>query len=208
MTLPLPDQVTGVVLAGGRARRMGGRDKGLLSCGGRPLIVYALEALRPLCSQVLINANRSHQAYQHFDQPVIADSMPGFHGPLAGILSAMQAAGTEYLLVSPCDCPRLQSQTLARLLTALVKEEVDIAIAHDGKRLHPVVMALRNRLADDLADWLAAGRHKIDTWAQRHPWRPVDCSEMAEQFININTPEELHTFENDGGQFLYGGQFL
>ncbi|HEB76936.1 MAG TPA: molybdenum cofactor guanylyltransferase [Methylothermaceae bacterium] len=186
------DQVTGVILAGGRARRLGGRDKGLLAYRGLPLIRYALQTLEPVCNEILINANRNLDAYRRFGYPVIPDPLPDFQGPLAGILAALRRAKSPYLLVVPCDSPRLRSDTLARLLAAL-DEGFEIAIAHDGQRLHPVVMALRtHHLADDLTAFLAAGRHKIDHWAARHRWVAVDCSDDPIQFLNINTPEDLH----------------
>jgi len=196
MIIPPPEQVTGVILAGGQARRMGGKDKGLIQCAGRPLVSYAIEALSPLCSRTLINANRSLEEYQRFDLPVVTDSISGFHGPLAGILSALETAHTEYVLVTPCDCPRLSSDSLGRVLSSLEDKHKDIAIAHDGKRLHPVVMALRTRLAGDLSCWLTSGKRKIDAWAQRHHWVAVDLSDNAFQFININTPEELEEYES------------
>jgi len=186
-----PSQVTGVVLAGGRARRLGGIDKGLLPFAGRLLVSHAIEVLEPLCGTILINANRNLDDYRRFGRPVVRDTIPDFQGPLAGILSALQQAETPYLLVVPCDSPRLKSTTLAKLLQALAESESDIAMAHDGDRLHPVVLALSTHLADDLARWLADGRRKIDRWARRHRWLAVDCSDDPRQFLNINTPEDL-----------------
>lgn len=186
-----PTQVTGVVLAGGQARRLGRRDKGLLDYHSRPLIHYPLQALEPLCGEILISANRNLEDYRRFGHPVLTDTLPGFQGPLAGILTALQHASTPYLLVVPCDTPHLGSKLLARLLAALGKGN-EIAIAHDGQRLHPVVMALRTNLADDLNTYLRSGQHKIDRWVGRHAWVAVDCSDAPGQFRNINTPEDLH----------------
>lgn len=190
-----PDQVTGLILAGGQARRMQGRDKGLLVCAGRPLIAYAIEILKPLCGKLLINANRSLASYQALGFPVIADQIPGFQGPLAGLLTALQASDAPYLLAIPCDSPRLQPDTLTRLLEALDQTPAEVALAHDGERLHPVIIALRNELADDLADYLAMGERKIDRWVEHHRWIAVDCSDRPWQFANVNTPEELKALE-------------
>lgn len=190
-----PDQVTGLILAGGQAQRMRGRDKGLISCAGRPLIAYAIATLKPLCGKLLINANRSLESYRALGFPVIADTTPGFQGPLAGILTALQASDTPYLLAIPCDSPRLQSDTLTRLLAALVQTPAEIALAHDGERLHPVILALRTELANDLADYLAMGERKIDRWVEHHRWIAVDCSDCPWQFANVNTPEELKALE-------------
>jgi len=184
------DQLTGVVLAGGKARRLGGVDKGLQPYRGRPLIQHALEILAPLCAEILVNANRNLAAYRRFGHPVIPDPTPDFQGPLAGILAALQRAHTPALLVVPCDSPHLRRDLLERLAASLADH--DIAIAHDGRRLHPVVMALRTELAGDLSAWLAAGGRKIDRWAQRHRWTAVDGSDAPDQFRNLNTPEDFH----------------
>lgn len=195
MNIPSCDQVTGLILAGGQARRMQGQDKGLLTCAGRPLIAYAIDILKPLCGRLLINANRSLASYQAFELPVIPDQAQGFQGPLAGILTALRCVDTPYLIAIPCDSPCLQSATLARLLSALIQTRAEIALAHDDLRLHPVVIALRTGLADDLADYLAAGERKIDRWVERHRWVAVDCSDCPWQFANINTPQELEALE-------------
>ncbi len=183
------DQLTGVVLAGGKARRLGGVDKGLQPYHGRPLIQYALEILVPLCAEILINANRNLETYRRFGHPVVPDTLPDFQGPLAGILAALQQARTPALLVVPCDSPHLHRDLLERLAAALTDH--DIAIAHDGQRLHPVVMALRTDLTEDLAAWLAGGGRKIDRWTQRHRWIAVDGSDDPDQFRNLNTPEDF-----------------
>ncbi|GAB6068467.1 molybdenum cofactor guanylyltransferase [Methylothermus subterraneus] len=195
LTLPSPAEVTGLILAGGQARRMHGQDKGLLLCAGRPLVAYAIELLKPLCGRLLLNANRSLASYRAFGLPVITDQVPGFAGPLAGLLTALQTAHTPYLLAVPCDSPRLQPATLKKLLQALLKTDAKLALAHDGQRLHPVVLALRTELAEDLAAYLASGERKIDRWARRHSWIAVDCSDCPWQFANINTPEELAALE-------------
>lgn len=195
MIIPSPDQITGLILAGGQAQRMHGQDKGLLTCAGRPLIAYAIDTLKPLCGRLLINANRSLESYRTFDLPVITDRIPGFQGPLAGLLAAMQATDTHYLIAIPCDSPRLKSATLEKLLSALIQTHAEIALAHDGQRLHPVILALRTDLADDLAAYLASGERKIDRWAERHHWVAVDFSDCPGQFANINTPEELEALE-------------
>ncbi len=192
---PSPEQVTGLILAGGQGRRMHGQDKGLIICAGRPLIAYAIQALRPLCGQILINANRSLESYQAFGLKVISDCLPGFQGPLAGILTALQATNTPYLVAVPCDSPCLKPATLEKLLNGLIHASAEIALAHDGERLHPVVIALRTELATDLADYLAHRGRKIDRWVERHRWVAVDFSDRPWQLANVNTPEELKALE-------------
>lgn len=186
-----PAMVTGVVLAGGEARRMGGRDKGLLELAGRPLAAYALDALKPVAGTVLISANRHRESYVKFGCPVIADRAGGFHGPLAGLLSAMEAAHSPVLLAVPCDTPLLDAGLLRRILAPLSDAAVEIAVAHDGHRLHPVIMAVRSNLSGSVADFLAAGERKLGLWIERHRWVAVDCSDRAEALVNVNTPEDL-----------------
>ena len=118
------DRITGLILAGGRARRMGGQDKGLIPLAGRPLIAWVIEALRPQVGSILISANRNQAAYAAFGYPVIGDEaggpdLTGFQGPLAGIAAAMTLAQTPWLLTLPCDTPLLPADLAARLAAAL-----------------------------------------------------------------------------------------
>jgi molybdopterin-guanine dinucleotide biosynthesis protein A len=191
----LDTQITGVVLAGGLARRMGGRDKGLIELRSRPLIAYALDALREITHRIMINANRNLDQYQRFSVPVITDEGGDFEGPLAGMLAALRAADTPYLLTIPCDCPLLQGAWLHRLIERRDAEDAEIAAAHDGERLNPVFALLDRRLEADLADFLEGGGRKIDVWMRRHRLAVVDFSDHAEMFRNANTPEELAELE-------------
>ena len=110
-----------IVLAGGQARRMGGRDKGLLPFAGRPLVEWAIESLAPQVSTLLISANRNLDAYGAYGFPVVADLEQGFQGPLAGILSAMRAARTAWILTLPCDGPQPPPDLGARLAQAVAQ---------------------------------------------------------------------------------------
>jgi FdhD protein len=188
-------KITGVVLAGGRARRMGGEDKGLIPFRGRPLVAHALEALDSVAGRILVNANRNRGAYANFGYPVVADSTSSFDGPLAGLLSAMRAAETPYVLTVPCDSPLVTGRLLARLWTALQESGAELCAAHDGEWLHPVFLLAERRLADDLEAYLASGERKIDTWLHRHKLALADFSDHPELFANVNTPEELAALE-------------
>lgn len=187
------NKVSGVVLAGGLARRMGYMDKGLIVFDGQPLISYALAALTPLVNDVLISANRNQEIYRTFGFEVISDGNDRFEGPLAGILAAMRATSAAILLVLPCDSPRIKSQHLRKLLDAL-QDDVDIAVACDGKRLHPVFAAVKTQLQSDLELYLQKGERKLQTWIEQHDVVKVDFSDTPEIFVNINTPEEIHAF--------------
>jgi molybdopterin-guanine dinucleotide biosynthesis protein A len=192
-------QITGVVLAGGQARRMGGEDKGLLRYRGRPLAAYALDALRQVAGTLLVNANRNAQEYARFGYPVIADANSGFDGPLAGLLSAMRASTTEYVMTVPCDAPLIDGALLARLRTRLAEEGAEVCAAHDGVRIHPVFLLAQRRLAADLADYLASGQRKVETWLRSRRLALADYSDHPELFANVNTAEELAALEREAG---------
>ncbi|MFB9868967.1 molybdenum cofactor guanylyltransferase MobA [Vreelandella sulfidaeris] len=186
-------ELTGMVLAGGEGRRMGGRDKGLEPFAGLPLVGHVVTRLEGRVAELLINANRNTDAYQFFADRVIADLVMdgaegGFKGPLMGIYSGLRAAKTSWLLVVPCDSPALPNDLVARMVEGI--GDHDIAVAFDGDRLHPVVALIRTSLADDLAAMLAEGERKIDRWYARHAWCKVDMSDCPDAFANLNTEEE------------------
>ncbi|MGQ7248962.1 molybdenum cofactor guanylyltransferase MobA [Halomonas sp. V046] len=185
-------EVTGVVLAGGQGRRMGGVDKGLVPFAGRPLVAHAAACLRPHVGELVINANRHRDAYAEHADRVITDVEDGFQGPLMGIYSGLRAARTPWVVFIPCDSPALPGDLVVRLVAGLAErgEGTDILVAHDGERLHPVVALMRRSLADDLHQALLAGERKIDRWYARHAWAPHDLSDCAAAFANLNTEEE------------------
>jgi molybdopterin-guanine dinucleotide biosynthesis protein A len=188
------NKVTGVVLAGGLARRMDQQDKGLLLFNQRPLVSYALAAMKPITNEIFISANRNLDQYAQFGFPVIQDSNSLFDGPLAGILAVMQASRHSILLVMPCDSPLLETHHSQRLLNAL-NEATDIAVAFDGERLHPVFAALKTHLKTDLQNYLNRGERKLQFWFEKHALVKVDFSNTPEIFANINTPEQLQILE-------------
>jgi len=184
------NKVSGVVLAGGLARRMGQQDKGLIPFNKQPLVCYALAAMAPLVDELLVSANRNQESYRQFGFRVLEDGNEHFNGPLAGILAAMKATSNPILLISPCDSPMVKTEDLTRLLNAL-SEDVEIAVAFDGERLHPVFAALKTELQADLKQYLDNGEHKLQKWFSQHQLVKVDFSDRPEIFANINTPEEL-----------------
>lgn len=188
-------QVTGVILAGGRATRMGNVDKGLVTVNGRPMIAWVIDVLRPQVAQVLINANRNFERYGEFGCPVIDDGDRDFRGPLAGMVSAMRAARTPYIAVVPCDSPLIGTELVQRLHAAAMSSGSPIAVAHDGERLQPVFALLSCELLDDLAGYLDDGERKIDRWYARHGYEQVDFSDVAASFANINAPDDKRALE-------------
>lgn len=187
--------VSGVILAGGEARRMGGSDKGLVPVAGRPMVEHVLERLRPQVDAVLINANRNHDFYSRYGLPVIADALGGFQGPLAGMASAMGVVTTPWLVTVPCDSPFVPPRLVARLREAQLAADAEIAVAHDGARMQPVFSLLRTDLKVSLAAFLARGERKIDRWFAQHKTAIADFSDQPDTFMNVNTPGELERVE-------------
>ena len=189
------NKVTGVVLAGGLARRMQQQDKGLVMYKKQAMVSYALNAMAAVVDEVIINANRNKEVYQQFGFHVISDQTNTFDGPLAGVLAAMSAATHDILLVMPCDSPLIKPEHLQKLLSCRAENDTDIAVAFDGERLHPVFLALKTSLRQSLQDYLQQGERKIDRWLQQHHLVKVDFSREPEVFININTLSELEQLQ-------------
>jgi molybdopterin-guanine dinucleotide biosynthesis protein A len=187
--------MTAVILAGGRAERMGGQDKGLLPLAGRLMINHVLRILRPQVGELLINANRNLDDYRALGCRVISDDIGLFFGPLAGMLAALNASNTPYLLTAPCDSPLLPNDYAQRMVAALTQEHAELSVAHHGQRLQPVFALLRAELRDSLRDYLTTGERKIDRWFAQHRMAVVDFSDQPAMFRNINTPEELAVLE-------------
>lgn len=192
-------KVTGVILAGGLARRMNNQDKGLIRFKGQPMVSYAIAAMNTVTDQTIINANRNIPAYQAFGLPVVSDQTDSFDGPLAGVLTAMMFAETGVLLVMPCDSPLVKSDHLGKLLSTRAETDADVAVAFDGERLHPVFLAVKISLQPSLHDYLQSGQRKIDLWLAQHKMVKADFSAEPDIFININTMTELSDLEAQGG---------
>ncbi|EIF30237.1 molybdopterin-guanine dinucleotide biosynthesis protein A, proteobacterial [Burkholderia sp. Ch1-1] len=202
---PTREHITGLLLAGGRGTRMGGADKGLQTLHGTPLAAHVLKRLAPQTGTLLISANRHLEAYTalgaRFGATVVADTLAGFPGPLAGLLAGLRAAGTGYVLSAPCDSPWLPAELAQRLAHALDSNGADIAMvsttdAHGQVSLHPVFALLRRDLADDLSAFLEAGERKVRAWYARHKTVEVVFTDER-AFYNINSLQELADLERD-----------
>jgi molybdopterin-guanine dinucleotide biosynthesis protein A len=227
--------ITGVVLAGGAGRRMGGVDKGLTTIAGAPMAAHVITALRQQCANVLVNANRNEAEYAQLGCPVFADqsrptedpgtgntvesTSPQFDGPLAGIAAALDRATTTWVLVAPCDSPLVAPSLGSRLWTSMItanrsdtladvhggadgssksearNENWEIAVAHDGERLHPVFALLRSDLAASAHAFLARGERKIDRWYAEHATIKVQLPDLAESFVNVNRVADKDALE-------------
>lgn len=191
-----PDHdITAVILAGGRARRMDGEDKGLIELHGKPLVDYIIAALRPQAGHVIVNANRNLDRFREFGYPVVRDSMGDFFGPLAGMATGMQVAETPFILAVPCDSPFIPAQLCETLRQAMQKADADISVAHDGIRMQPVYALLRCELLPSLLSYLSAGGRKIDAWYAQHRLALADFSAFPDVFLNLNTPSDRLVIE-------------
>ena len=185
--------ITAVILAGGRAQRMGGQDKGLLLVNGKPIIEFIINALRPQVEHILINANRNHERYRQYGYPVIADIMDGYLGPLAGMASGMQAASTDYIVTVPCDSPLIPENLVNELYARLQQAQAKLCVAHDGQRLQPVYALLHRSLLPGLLAYLELGERKVESWCALQKPAVADFSLAPQIFLNINSPEDLET---------------
>ncbi len=179
----------GLILAGGRATRLGGVDKGLESLAGKTLIEWSISPLRPLVSQLIINCNRNHPRYEALADRVVEDAEPDFAGPLHGVLSGLNVANASHLLVLPCDTPQITPAVLQQLVGAarLAPEKITIARTADGwQPLHVVIPCCYKA---DLAAWLAEGNAKVRAWYQQHPHQLIECSD-SDAFYNLNSEQE------------------
>lgn len=188
-------KVTGVILAGGLARRMNNCDKGLVRFKNQPMVSYAIAAMNTVVDQTIINANRNIPEYQAFGLPVICDLTDSFDGPLAGVLTAMMFAETGVLLVMPCDSPLVKADHLQKLLSTRAGTDTDVAVAFDGERLHPVFMAIKVTLKPSLQAYLLSGQRKLETWLEQQKMVKADFSAEPEIFVNINSMAELSDLE-------------
>ncbi len=188
--------ITGVILAGGQGRRMGGVDKGLRELRGKPMIEWVLERFAPQVDAVLINANQNLDVYARFGHPVVTDEIGGYAGPLAGLQCALRAARHPRVATVPCDSPFLPEDLVARLDTALQAGHAQLAVARTGNQPHPVFCLCRRDVLPHLTQFLEGGGRKIDAWYATLRVVEVAFDDEANAFSNINTPEELSAFEN------------
>lgn len=186
-------EVTGVVLAGGRATRMGGQDKGLINLNGRPLFEHVMSKLAPQVGNVVISANRNIEIYQSFGVNVLSDTLPDYPGPLAGILSAMQHLISEWFLFCPCDAPNIPDNLAYKLW--MQKGESHAVWVNDGERDHPTIALIHRKLVTDLERYLAAGERRVMIFLREVGGKPILFANQIQNFINVNTPEDLMLWE-------------
>jgi molybdopterin-guanine dinucleotide biosynthesis protein A len=193
------NEITGLILAGGRGSRMGGVDKGLQQHLGVPLALHALERLRPQVTALMLNANRNLPAYQAMGAPVYPDEITDYPGPLAGMLAGLSNCRTPYLVTVPCDTPNFPLDLVARLMEGLAGIDGDMATAYtleDGRqRAQPVFCLMRASLRDSLFAFVESGERKTGLFAAEHHSAKVVFNDAA-AFANANTLEELAKLQN------------
>jgi molybdopterin-guanine dinucleotide biosynthesis protein A len=182
-------EVSGVILAGGLGRRMGGVDKGLKELRGKAMVQWVLERLAPQVDDIVINANQNLERYRAFGRRVVPDEIGGFAGPLAGLHAGLKAAKHALVVTAPCDSPFLPPDLVSRLKKEL--KDNDLAVAKTGDQAHPVFALVRRECRENLEAFLAAGGRKIDTWYASLKVAEVGFDDEADAFRNINTPDEL-----------------
>ncbi|MBN8451636.1 molybdenum cofactor guanylyltransferase MobA [Accumulibacter sp.] len=185
------DGITGVVLAGGLGRRMGGVDKGLQELDGRPLVSWVIERLAPQVDEMLLNANRNAERYAAFGHAVVADRIDGFAGPLAGLHAALSVARHPLVATAPCDSPFLPTDLVARLHAALDDSGAELAVARSLGRVQPVFCLCRRTALPALSAHLAAGGRRIERWFCSLPLVEVSFEDQPAAFANINSVEDL-----------------
>ncbi|MCX7946407.1 MAG: molybdenum cofactor guanylyltransferase [Hydrogenophilus sp.] len=189
--------IGGLILAGGRARRMGGVDKGWVEWRGRPLVAWVAERLRPQVDSLVVSANRTLERYRTLGATVVADEGDfRYQGPLAGIAAGLAATPCRWLAVVPCDAPCLAEDLVARFWDAARREEERVPppvfVAHDGKRPQWTFLLLHQDHRPRVEEFLAAGGRRVEAWVVRQPHRFVSFADRLSAFANANSLEELH----------------
>lgn len=188
--------VTGLILAGGKGRRMGGVDKGLQSFRGKRLVDHVYERLAPQVGGVIINANQNQDAYRTFGVRVVSDAIGGFAGPLAGVHAGLSVSKRPFLASVPCDSPFLPTDLVERLYKRLDETGAELAVAKTGNQPHPVISVMRRTVIGHLSEFLKGGGRKVDAWYATLSVVEVAFDDEVEAFFNINTTEALQTGGN------------
>jgi molybdopterin-guanine dinucleotide biosynthesis protein A len=190
-------KIAGVLLAGGQSQRMGGGDKNLRLIAGKPILDHVIDRAKPQVDALVLNANGDPARFARFGVPVIADSVTGFAGPLAGVLAGLDWAAqhlpeAELVASFATDAPFLPRDLVRRLVVALEEGGFDLACAQSNGQVHPVFGLWPVSLRDDLRAALAAGERKVDRWTARFKLVEVEfLAEPVDPFFNANRPEDL-----------------
>jgi molybdenum cofactor guanylyltransferase len=194
-----PEDITAVILAGGRGSRMGGTDKGLQNFNGTPMALHALMRIGMQVGQTMINANRNLSAYESFGTEVWPDGDSEFAGPLSGFVVGLEHCQTPYLLTIPCDTPFFPLDLASRMVIGLQANDADIAMATQAGHTQPVFCLLKNEILENLLAFMKNGGRKIDAWTATQKTVSIHFDEATDDpqaFVNINTSQELMALES------------
>ena len=195
-------KIIGLLLAGGQSRRMGGGDKALRLIAGETLLDRVIGRVRPQVAGLVLNANGDPMRFARFALPVVADSIEGFAGPLAGILAGLDWTAANrpdcgHLVSLATDAPFLPEDLVERLVEGMAREGAELACAASGGQPHPVIGLWPVRLRDELRRALTVeGIRKVDVWTARYPLATVEFPiTTIDPFFNANRPEDLDRAE-------------
>ncbi len=191
-----------LILAGGKGTRMKGVDKGLIRVHGKYIIEYLISMAKKYSPNVFVNANRNISFYRKLECNVIEDVLKDYQGPLAGIYSSLLQVQTDYLITLPCDGPLISDEYFTKMLESPMTNKIKCAYCND--RLQPVYALIPKKLTGTLKEFLDNGERKIDKWYSQCGLEIVDFSDKREIFINVNSEEELLQYENEIKKRLMG----
>lgn len=198
-----PQRIAGLILAGGQGSRMDGRDKGLATLRGEPLVAHVARRLAPQVGQLIISANRNADVYARYGRVVADDTrdLGAWQGPLAGLAAGLAAAAPcEWLVTVPCDVPFLPADLAMRLIDAAQAARAPLAYAVADGRRHPACMAVRTSLLPSLRDYLLAGERKVGLWQSQAGGVGAAFDDAPDAFMNLNTAEDLAAAERYASQ--------
>ena len=187
--------VSSIILAGGRATRMGGVDKGLVVLQQEALTAHVIARLKSQVDEIFISANREIETYKTFGYPVLQDANADFIGPLAGFFLGLQNAQYDYVLTVPCDSPLLPLDLAERLLSGMSASGADIAVASSDENSHPVFCLMKKSMLPSLLAYIERGERKVSAWQKSQQLVEVDFSDCSEAFTNLNTFDDLAAVE-------------
>ena len=189
--------ISAVILAGGKAHRMGGQDKGLQILGKQSLIQYVINRLQPQIHNISINTNRNQTEYAKFGFPIFSDVLPDFQGPLSGMLTALEKTKSDFILFTPCDTPFFPMNLLDKLKSAVKNDRTLIAYACDEEREHPVFCLMSVQLKEKLRHYLASGERRLLQFMKENGGISVKFTKEEGHFENFNTLDDLDSYSSD-----------
>ena len=192
----MQNNVNALILAGGRSSRMQFQDKGLMRLNNKPMVAQIVQRLKPQVKEILISANNNLDVYRQYSECVLEDEFDDFRGPIAGICEGLKMTSSDFLLVVPCDGPRLPMDLAKRMLASCLKEGSLLATVHDGQFKQPTYSLIHKSLLANAKDFLIRGERKLGLWLKENHATLVDYSDQPEAFVNINSVEQLQELES------------